>query len=186
MADGLIEGIVNREPAMKKLFLLIALSASAAFAQDPNATARASAGCGPNHVQFDVKLDETPHALAQPEAGKAVLYVFEDSFSAPTMRIGADGSWVGATNAKSYIYLSLPAGTHNVCTEWQSNAFKKTAEKVGAAASLNLEGGKTYFLRMTFEEIAQASGRIRLELADDAEGQFLLSSSVYSSSRPKK
>lgn len=157
-----------------------------ALAQDQAATARTAAGCGPSQVQFDVKPDDTLHVLAQPEAGKAMVYVFEDDFTGPTMRIGVDGSWVGATNGKSFIYFSIAPGEHNVCTEWQSNVFKKTSERVGGAISLNLEAGKVYYLRMTFEEVTKASGRIKLDLADNAEGQFLLSSSALSNSHPKK
>lgn len=157
-----------------------------ALAQDQAATARTAAGCGPSQVQFDVKPDDTLHVLAQPEAGKAMVYVFEDDFTGPTMRIGVDGSWVGATNGKSFIYFSIAPGEHNVCTEWQSNVFKKTSERVGGAISLNLEAGKVYYLRMTFEEVTKASGRIKLDLTDNAEGQFLLSSSALSNSHPKK
>jgi hypothetical protein len=39
---------------------------------------------------------------------------------------------------------------------------------------------------MTFEEVTKASGRIKLDLADRTEGQFLLSSSALSNSHPKK
>jgi len=162
------------------------LGTSPAFAQVQAATARTAAGCGPSQVQFDVKLDDTLHVLAQPEAGKAIVYVFEDDFTGPTMRIGVDGSWAGATNGKSFIYFSNAPGEHNVCTEWQSNVFKKTSERVGGAISLNLEAGKVYYLRMTFEEVTKASGRIKLDLTDNAEGQFLLSSSALSNSHPKK
>jgi hypothetical protein len=162
------------------------LGTSPAFAQVQAATARTAAGCGPSQVQFDVKLDDTLHVLAQPEAGKAIVYVFEDDFTGPTMRIGVDGSWAGATNGKSFIYFSIAPGEHNVCTEWQSNVFKKTSERVGGAISLNLEAGKVYYLRMTFEEVTKASGRIKLDLTDNAEGQFLLSSSALSNSHPKK
>jgi hypothetical protein len=162
------------------------LSALPAFAQDQAAAARTAAGCGPSQTQFDVKLDDSLHLLAQPEDGKAIVYVFEDDFTGPTMRIGIDGSWVGATNAKSFIYFTLSPGQHSVCTEWQSNVFKKTSERVGGAKSLTVEAGKVYYLRMTFEEVRQASGRIRLELTDNAEGQFLLSSSALCNSHAKK
>jgi hypothetical protein len=171
---------------MKKLLLLSFLFAVPAFAQDQATTARTAAGCGPNQVQFDVKLDDSLHVLAQPETGKAIVYVFEDAFNSPTMRIGMDGTWVGATNAKSFIYFSLTPGDHNICTEWQSNFFKKISERIGAAVSLNVEGGKVYFIRMTFEEITKGSGRVKLEIADNAEGQFLLASSALSNSHPKK
>ena len=168
------------------IFTLAAYPASPAYAQDQAATARTAAGCGPIQMQFDVKLDDTLHVLAQPEAGKAIVYIFEDDFSGPTMRIGVDGSWVGATTGKSFIYFTLAPGDHNVCTEWQSTVFKKTSERIGAARTLTVEAGKVYYLRMTFEEVRQTSGRIRFELSDNAEGQFLLSSSALSNSHPKK
>src|SRR5580692_11652857 len=175
-----------RNQLLVAFFTAIVLSASPAFAQDQAAAARTAAGCGPSQTQFDVKTDATLHLLAQPEDGKAIVYVFEDDFTGPTMRIGVDGSWVGATNGKSFIYFSLAPGDHRVCTEWQSNVFKKTSERVGGTISLNLEAGKVYYLRMTFEEVTKASGRIKLDLADNAEGQFLLSSSALSNSHPKK
>jgi Protein of unknown function (DUF2846) len=168
------------------MFAATVLPASAAFAQDQAAAARTAAGCGPSQTQFDVKLDDALHVLAQPEGGKAIVYVFEDDFTGPTMRIGVDGAWMGATTAKSFLYFTLAPGEHSVCTEWQSNVFKKTSERVGGAKSLTVEAGKVYYLRMTFEEVTKASGRIKLDLTDNAEGQFLLSSSALSNSHPKK
>jgi hypothetical protein len=168
------------------MFAAAAFSASPASAQDQAAAARTAAGCGPSQTQFDVKLDDALHLLAQPEEGKAIVYVFEDDFTGPTMRIGVDGTWVGATNGKSFLYFTLAPGEHSVCTEWQSNVFKKTSERVGGAKSLTVEAGKVYYLRMTFEEVTKASGRIKLDLTDNAEGQFLLSSSTLSNSHPKK
>jgi hypothetical protein len=67
----------------------------------------------------------------------------------------------------------MAPGEHNVCTEWQSHVFKKTSDGVGGAISLNLE-------------VTKASGRIKLDLSDNAEGQFLLSSSALSNSHPKR
>jgi hypothetical protein len=175
---------------MRKHFCVVLFaffaSAFSTLAQDQAAVARTAAGCGPSQTQFDAKLDDTLHLLAQPERGKAIVYVFEDDFTGPTMRIGIDGSWVGATTGKSFIYFSLAPGDHSICTEWQSNVFKKTSQRVGGAKSLTVEAGKVYYLRMTFEEVTQASGRIKFELADYAEGQFLLSSSALSNSHPKK
>jgi hypothetical protein len=90
---------------MKKMFLVILLFATPVFAQDQATAARTAAGCGGNQGQFDVNLNDTLHVLAQPEAGKAVIYVFEDDFTGPTMRIGLDGSWIGATKSKSCFYF---------------------------------------------------------------------------------
>jgi hypothetical protein len=191
MRNHSLVGFLTRKQFALALFISVILaatvfSAAPALAQDQAAAARTAAGCGPSQSQFEVKLDDTLHLLAQPEEGKAILYVFEDDFTGPTMRIGVDGSWVGATNSKSFLYFSLAPGEHSICTEWQSNVFKKTSERVGGAKSLTVEAGKVYYLRMTFEEVTKASGRIKLDLTDNAEGQFLLSSSALSNSHPKK
>jgi hypothetical protein len=191
MRNHSLVGFLTRKQFALALFISVILaatvfSASPALAQDQAAAARTAAGCGPSQSQFEVKLDDTLHLLAQPEEGKAIVYVFEDDFTGPTMRIGVDGCWVGATNSKSFLYFSLAPGEHSICTEWQSNVFKKTSERVGGAKSLTVEAGKVYYLRMTFEEVTKASGRIKLDLTDNAEGQFLLSSSALSNSHPKK
>lgn len=36
----------------------------------------AQAGCGPDHIHFDAKMDKGQNALAQPARGKALVYVF--------------------------------------------------------------------------------------------------------------
>src|ERR1700722_140196 len=131
-------------------FTTIVFCVSPALAQDQTAAARTAAGCGPNQTQFDVKRDDTLHLLAQPEPGKAIVYVFEPDLTFGTMRIGIDGSWVGATNGRTYLYFSLAPGQHNVCAESQSNASRKAAETVGAARTLTVEAGKVYYLRIIF------------------------------------
>lgn len=78
-----------RKELLLVFFAAVLLSALPAFAQDQAASARTAAGCGPSQTQFDVKLDDTLHLLAQPEEGKAIVYVFEDDFTGPTMRIGS-------------------------------------------------------------------------------------------------
>jgi hypothetical protein len=165
---------------MKKLLVLALLFASPALAQDQAAAARAAAGCGPADTQFDVKVDADHHPAGTPEEGKALVYVFEDWMMGPTMRVGLDGSWVGATYNKSYFFFSVTPGEHNLCAEWQSGTFKKTAERIGAARAIAFEAGKVYFVRMVFWEAQSTWGQINLELADKAEGQFLIASAGLS------
>lgn len=171
---------------MKTLLLLSFLFAVPAFAQDQAAGARTAAGCGSIQTQFDVKLDGTLHVLAQPEAGKAMVYVFQAFLGGLTMRIGLDGSWLGATNDLSYFYFSVPPGDHNLCAEWQSSVYKTATQRVGGAKSLRVEAGKTYYLWMTYAGVAAREGRIKFKPTDNAEGQFLLSYSALSNSHPKK
>ena len=100
---------------------LVMLFAVSAFAQVPPAVAPAA--CGPENVSFNVKLDESQHALAQPEPGKALVYFIQekgaDAFGVTT-KIGLDGTWVGASKNSSYFAVSVEPGEHHVCANVQS------------------------------------------------------------------
>jgi len=163
------------------LCLAISLGALPLMAQDDAAAARTAAGCGPSSEMFDVKTTDLKHPAGQPEAGKALVYFFVDYVTAPTMRVGVDGKWVGANDGKSYFFFQVEPGEHNVCTEWQSGTFKKSSERIGEAIHLSAEAGKTYYLRLNF-----SYQRMDLEFSDDAEGHFLMGSSLYATSQPKK
>jgi Protein of unknown function (DUF2846) len=97
------------------------------------------------------------------------------------MRVGVDGSWVGANNGKSYFFSQAPPGKHEVCMEWQSGTFKKTSERIGEAMEVNTEAGQTYYVRLNYQY-----QRMHLELSDEAEGHFLIGSSLFATSQPKK
>jgi hypothetical protein len=169
-------------PKQLCVFLFVFFAATLpAIAQDQAAEARTAAGCGPSRVLFDVKTVDSKHPLGQPEGGKALVYFLVDYVTAPTMRVGVDGTWVGANDGKSYFFFTADPGEHNICTEWQSATFKKSSERIGEALHVTFEPGKTYFIRLNF--IFQ---RLQLTLADEAEGHFLIGSSLYSTSQPKK
>ena len=89
------------------------LGTAPAFAEDQAATARTAAGCAPSQVQFDVTLDDALHVLAQSEAGKAMVTVFEDDFTlawpprkAQKPREGS--SWSLRTTPKAGFCFRLP------------------------------------------------------------------------------
>jgi len=162
-------------------FFAFFAAALSTIAQNQAAAARTAAGCGPSSVLFDVKTDDSKHPVGQPEDGKALVYFLVDFLNAPTMRVGMDGKWVGASDGKSYFFFTADPGEHNVCTEWQSSTFKKSSERVGEAMHLTFEPGKTYYIRLNF--IFQ---RLQLDLTNEAEAHFLIGSSLYSTSTPKK
>ena len=95
-----------REGTVDKFLLLGLLLVTPVLAQDQAADLRTEAGCGPAKTKFDVKVDKKQHVVTQPEAGKALVYVFEEYQSDPryppighlTTRVGLDGKWVGATH----------------------------------------------------------------------------------------
>jgi hypothetical protein len=109
------------------MFLALLLAAPA-FGQDQAADPRTAAGCGPAKAEFDVKTDKNQHSAAQPESGKALVYVIEDvtnphamTFGTVTTRVGLDGNWVGANHGQSYISFAAEPGEHRVCVDWQSS-----------------------------------------------------------------
>jgi hypothetical protein len=180
---------------MIKITLAFLLFASPVFAQDQAAAARAAAGCGPQQIQYDVKTDKKQHPAPQPETGKALVYVFEEvrgnqlgvGVTGVTSRVGLDGTWIGANRSKTYFFFSVDPGNHRLCTNWQSSVASRS--KLGSAASLTAEAGKTYYFKTkvySLPEREQYEVIFRLEPLDPAEAQLLVASSALSISQPKK
>ena len=167
---------------MKKSIIAVLLFAAPVLAQDPAQapaqdqveTALIAAGCGPSQVLFDVAIDKNQHPLAQPGSGKTLVYVISSVF--PTMKIGLDGSWVGANRGLSYFSLSVDPGDHRLCMSMQGD------HKQGSAASFTATAGQTYYFRSSLKE---GTGW-ELKAVDPAKGLFLIASSALSTSRPKK
>jgi hypothetical protein len=168
-----------------KTMLAVLLFALPVLAQNQATPAPSRGGCGPSEAQFDVKANRNQHPVAPPEAGKALVYVFEDMDNGPTMRVGLDGAWVGANKRKSYFFFSVDPGEHQVCTNWQSRA-SKAAAAMGSAITLKAEAGKVYYLRMQFYERTEHDSNVKLEPVETAEGQFLISASAFSTFHAKK
>ena len=170
---------------MARIALTVLLLTSLNFAQDQAATARTAAGCGPKNIEFSVDEDKTQHPVAQPEPGKALVYVFAEPRRDPmvkyiggiTTRVGIDGAWMGANRRKSYFYFSVEPGEHRLCSDMQSTSGKSDT---GSAKTFSTEAGKTYYFRATLEERFDRPSRLNLEQVDSAEGMFLLSSSAFS------
>ena len=162
--------------------------------QDRSADLRAAAGCGRATTEFSVKVDKNQHVVAQPEPGKALVYVIarenpEDSYNIGdiTTRVGLDGAWVGANYGESYLSFSLAPGEHHVCVDWQSSIASR--QQLSGAVELIAEAGKTYYLRTWIRPSGLAGGR-REELwfkqVDSAEGLLLVSKAGQSAWKEKK
>jgi hypothetical protein len=166
--------------------IFLAVFASPGFAQEQAAAVSARGGCGPSEAQFDVKTDRKQHPVAAPDAGKALVYVFEDIERGPTMRVGLDGAWIGANKGKSYFFFPVDPGDHQVCTNWQTRTFKETSKRIGSAMTVKAEAGKVYYLRTQVYERSEQDHNVKLEPVETAEGQFLISASAFSTFHPKK
>jgi hypothetical protein len=181
------------EEAMKTaLALLLFLLAASAFGQNASVSAAESA-CGPVGDQFTVKISpDDPHTAVQPEPGKALVYVVEDqkfkTVRDVTARAGVDGAWVGANRGNSYLFFSVEAGEHHLCTDWLSDYLPH-----GRLVSLNgftAEAGKIYYFRVRTSSSpsgnADNSATLDLDLVNSDEGKLMVASTSLSVSQPKK
>jgi hypothetical protein len=101
---------------MKFPFVMILLSLAAFAADQSQRVPRGPAACGPDNVQFNVKASAGESPAPQPGPGKALVYVVEqydrpgNELGKPTVRVGMDGSWVGANRSTSYLSFSGEPG----------------------------------------------------------------------------
>lgn len=184
---------------MRKLMFGVLVWALPAFGQNQPMDLRTAAGCGPMQEQFSAKVDKTQHNVAEPEAGKALVYVIVQERPSPgnamyigniTTRVGVDGKWVGANYGESYISFSVQPGEHRVCSDWQS--VMKSRQKLSGAADLVAEAGKTYFFRVELWTGVPPSGdrefheeEVKLKAADASEGMLLVSKTGQSAWKKK-
>jgi hypothetical protein len=170
------------------------LFASSAFAQNHSAPPAVPDSCGPVNIQFNVKQDRTQHSLSQPEPGKALVYLIEEfeelptSFITPTIRVGADGAWVGATKGTSFLFFSVEPGEHHLCANWQSSSSK--ISKQFSLTSFTAESGKVYFFKVAprLEAFHDGGNAWSKDLApvNADEANYLLGISSLSVSHPHK
>lgn len=180
---------------MLRTTLLALLFAFPAFAQNSTSSALAAAGCGANEIHFDVNTDRKQHPTAQPDSGKALVYVIGAAWSdyvavhvgTPPTRFGIDGTWVGANGYRSYFFFPVDPGDHRLCTSVQT-PFEWTLKSSLAAISFTAEAGKTYYFRTNTpkEQNTKGGGGIKLEPVDPAEAQILIAASAFSTSHLKR
>jgi hypothetical protein len=176
---------------MKSAITLVLFLAACAFAQDTTIPDHQSA-CGPLDVRFDAQASAGQPAT-HPEAGKALVYVAEDFSKAPgelgnpTLRVGMDGAWLGATRTSSYLSFTVEPGEHHLCTSWQSRLQRLS--KLAAFAGFTAQPGKVYYFRerITYSSYGGGSATMNLDLepVNPDEGQYLVASYKPSASRPK-
>jgi hypothetical protein len=176
-----------------KTALMMLLFASSAFAQGAPAGrgTAAAPGCGPTDFKFEVKSSDSSHPVTQPAAGKALVYFLQDdkvfeSHPRPTVKWGVDGTWIGATQANTYFYISLDPGEHHLCSEWQTSVIV-TAGHQAAAAHFTAEAGQVYYFRaQDFYWKDTNAASVKLNPVDSDEAQLLMSKFGFSTSQPKK
>lgn len=159
---------------------------STILAQQKPAIPVPQGACGPLDVRFDAHAagGQLPiHA----ESDKALIIVAEEFrpvpgvIYSPTIKVGLDGTWMGATHGSTYLYFSIDPGEHHLCIELQTH-FKRHSDR--AFAHVTAEPGKTYYFRAR-EMDFHAEHYLDLDAVDADEGQYLVAESQLSESRHK-
>jgi len=178
---------------MKGLLTLVLLGSACASAQDEVAVVHATAACGPDSAQFEIKIDRSRHPLGTVEPGKALVYVIEDQktkfIKDVTTRVALNSSWVGANRGDSYFFFTVEPGENHLCADWESPFL--AADRLISLAHFTAEAGKVYYFRArTTGSSGSGAGNhqdqlpsLDLELVNDDQGALLVASSPFSSSR---
>lgn len=161
---------------------VVMLFAISAYAQIPSVAA--TAACGSEKVSFDVKLDESQHAVAQPEPGKATVYFIQEKGAdalGVTTNIGLDGTWVGANKDSSYFAVSVEPGEHHVCANVRSHRGHPVR-----FMHFTAETGRIYYFdaRIVYGEEAEAN--LFFGEVDGDQAKYLIASFPLSVSNLKK
>jgi hypothetical protein len=159
--------------------LLLAVSCSVAtFGQEPGTAAMAA--CGPKDDKVKVNPDTGRDPSAQPEAGKALVYVIEEDGvinaigAGITLRVGLDDAWVGAVNYR-YPFLSFPVtpGLQHLCVNWQSRVESRS--RMTGLAHIDAEPNHVYYFRVR-QWYTSSQVFLDFDPIDSDLGKFLLSS----------
>ena len=170
--------------------LLFSAFSTLTFAQTFPTSQAVMPGCGDKKIKWDVTTGRSKHPIATPEPGKALVYFLQDdtNFRAtprPTTRFGLNGSWVGATQANAYFYVSVDPGEQHLCASWQSWA---PAGHTAAADHFLAEADKSYFfvVRNLYINVDHGPPSMKLDLINSDEGQLLISKFGFSTSRARR
>jgi hypothetical protein len=173
---------------MRAALILFLLVLPASAQEKADATAALSA-CGPDNVKFDVKPDQSQPVSGIP-SGKALVYIIEEQDQLPclggcaTIRVGLDGSWIGANQGNTHFSFSVLPGEHHLCSNWQSSL--KRLSSLYSLANFTAEAGKIYYFRTRILNAYNSFVYLDLEPMNSDEGSYLVVTSPLIVSHPKK
>ena len=172
---------------MRVVLALIFLAVSAC-AQDKSAIAAAQAACGPKNAKFSASQDHKQHPTPDPDPAKALVYVVQElgelkCEDCALTRLGLDGTWVGANQGSSYFFFWTEPGEHHLCLNWQS--WMEARSQAFAFANFTAEAGQVYHFRARIFPVRN-NYSFDLDAINSDQGKYLVASSPFSVSHPKK
>ncbi|HTV82154.1 MAG TPA: hypothetical protein VME18_05850 [Acidobacteriaceae bacterium] len=161
-----------------RVFCICLLVVTSAAAQDTPAVKQAEAACGSFRQSFRVDTSGAANVLAPAQAGKVQVYVIEDwdpidggRINRPTVRVGMDGHWMGATQSDSYLYFSADPGQHHLCVNWKSGAG--TVKNLVALFELDAKPDQTCYFRAGFTRVEGIDFTLRFAPLNSDEARLL-------------
>jgi hypothetical protein len=170
---------------------MAAIAARSRAAQQTPPLTPIAAACGQDRVDFVVKKDTMPAPVEpKPVPGKALVYVIESMpnypFVTKKVNIGMDGHWLGATDADTFMSFSAEPGVHHLCAVYQGHAESMDEEGHTLLLKMDLEAGKTYYVRYHALFLKDSPGIALFERVDEDEGQLLVEQTDHATSTRKK
>jgi hypothetical protein len=191
--------MVAMNPLKPALFLLFLIASLLAAVQASAKTILPDA-CGNEKIQFDVQTLKNQPPPGPPAAGKAQIIVIETldkswmclGCGTPSMRVGMDGVWIGATQGASYFSLDILPGEHDLCVGWQS-AFGHLKKMVGLT-SFTAKAGEVYYFEAKAKIHEHNYGNNSTEIdrdldfvqVDELEGGYGVKAGKLAISKPNK
>lgn len=133
--------------------------------------------CGAMDVNFSVQ-ETAMQSVTSALDGKALVYVFEDVQSVPltpavNFRVGLNGNWIGALKGNTYMGFAVDPGVQHLCIAVQGHALFQLQKGI-TLRQLQLEAGKTYFLRVRQILGKEALPLVFVEPVDADEAALLM------------
>jgi hypothetical protein len=154
---------------------------------DNAAQQAAMKACGPPHEHFKVDLEAAVTRSSPPNPGKATIYFAAMStgglWPSPTVRVAADGRWIGALKQNSYTKLEVAPGEYHFCVRTPGPFRLAPASLYG----LNAKTGHSYYFVVDDQssDEYQPVGTISLNRIDSDEGRLLVAQARRATSSPK-
>lgn len=145
-------------------------------AADNSAVKAAMEACGPPREHFKVDLEAAVTRPSPPNPDKATIYFAAMStgrlWPNPTVRVAADGRWIGALKQNSYTKLEVTPGEHHFCVRTPGPFQLAPASLYG----LDTKAGHSYYFVVDDKSSGeyQPIGTISLNRIDSDEGRLLV------------
>jgi hypothetical protein len=165
---------------MKTNFAMLLLAGT--FATAAHASNVLPDSCGDPKMHFTIETRKSDGKVPPPSDGKARLVLeypvvwtgLHLGTGGGDLRVGMDGTWLGAAGSNSFFTVEIDPGEHHLCVS-EAGALGGVKKDGIAMATLKAEAGKTYFFQYKINFQAQNKSTLRTFTfgpVDEDDGRF--------------